>query len=264
MYPRLFFLTLLLSLACDYAASAGQQSGRPASKASSSASTDSQPSKSIPKVGCDECLSSLLLVADADCIVRVDGEGPWKISKDGARRVRVGIGEHLVSATLGDVKWEHRVTVEKPGQVIVKTDFGQAQTQATLAKVIAKWVGEWIAGTDYGQVSSRNGSFMYYSHFLERYTFRISQQGGCTVIRDNNHDNDYTRNGESEDSVVQRVTASARTAHATEQMLSCTFTPEGGIEVGGTPISVSADGNLTFKKVWGDEGLITVPLNRKK
>ncbi len=106
----------------------------------------------------------------------------------------------------------------KPGQIVVKTGLSNL-------KFAAKWVGEWVGRTDYGEVTRRSGDTLFYSDYVERYTFRVRQDAACSVTHENSFANSFNSNGESEYSLVQRVIVNARTANFSQQTLACTFTP---------------------------------------
>jgi hypothetical protein len=199
--------------------------------------------------------SSILIVADKRCSLRVDTQPLGAVAAGQGKLARVSAGDHLIEAQAGGLKWEATVRVEKPGQIVVKTGLSNL-------KAAAKWVGEWNGSTDYGEVTLRSGDTAFYAHHFERYTIRVMPDSGCSVTHENSFANGFNSNGESEYALVQRVIVNARTANFSQQTLACGFTPGGGIEGGG--VSVSADGNLTFTKWFGDKGVITVPLERKK
>jgi hypothetical protein len=210
------------------------------------------------KINCESCQSSILIVVDQQCRLRVDAQPLGSVAASQSKVVRVDTGEHLIEAQAGDLKWEKIVQVEKPGQIIVRTNL-------LSAKAADEWVGEWVGEADYGEVRYPNGMLFAY-HRFERLTFRVSKEGACTVARETSLGNGFAKDGESEFELVQRVTASARTGTYAINNHNCTITPQGEIQVG--DISVNADRNLTFNKIRDeppfDGGRVTVRLEARK
>jgi hypothetical protein len=205
------------------------------------------------RINCESCQSSLLIIADQTCKIRVDAQPLGTVAAGEGKLVRVDPGDHQVQAQAADLVWNSTIHVEKPGQVIVQTGL----KTLTLA---SPWVGEWLGGIDYGDAQNMAGTIQY-SHFFERFTFRIDHSGGCRLIEERNFDNSYTREGESPYALMQRVAASARTAHAWSATFNCTITSDGGID--GPLVSVTPDGNLSFDECWADKRRVTIHLERK-
>lgn len=204
------------------------------------------------KINCESCQSSILIIVDRQCKLRVDAQPLGAVAAGESKLVKLDPGDHIIEAQAEDLKWERTVQIVKPGQTIVKTGLSSL-------KAASRWVGEWIGGTDYGEVTFRNGDSIQYSHYFERFIFRVTREGGCTVTHETTFDNDFKGPNESEYALVQRVAARARTAHLGSRTLQCTVTPEGPLD---SDWPVSTEGDLTFAKVFADRGRVTVRLQR--
>jgi hypothetical protein len=205
------------------------------------------------RINCEACQSSLLIIADQQCKLRVDAQPLGTLTAGEGKLVRVDPGDHLIQAQAADLVWNSTIHVEKPGQVIV-------QTGLKALRLASPWVGEWVGGIDYGDTQNIAGT-IHYSHFFERFTFLIDHSGGCRLTEERHFDNSYARDGESPYALMQRVAASARTAHAFSAFVNCTITSGGGIE--GPLVSVTSDGNLSFSECFADKRRVTVHLERK-
>jgi hypothetical protein len=224
-------------------------------KNTSSTLTESRNARSAaPRINCESCQSSLLIVADQQGKIRVDAQPLGSVAAGEGKLVRVDPGDHLIQAQSADLVWNSTIHVEKPGQVIV-------QTGLKTLRLALPWVGEWVGGIDYGETVSSSGSSIVYAHYYERFTFRIDRSGGCTMTLDRSFDNGFNRDGESPYALVERVAASARNAHAVNYTSSCTITSDGGMN--GAGVSVAPDGNLGFNECWADKRRVTVHLERK-
>ncbi len=83
-----------------------------------------QPSAARPK-------TTLLLVSEVTCTVKLDGEKLADLRPDEPKKVEIDPGEHLVSAaTPGGQKWSKVVEARVAAQTVVKIDFALAPAAA--------------------------------------------------------------------------------------------------------------------------------------
>jgi hypothetical protein len=212
-----------------------------------------------PKIGCDSCPGSLLIIADVDCSVRVDGQDLGKVTAAASKLARVDIGQHLVVASAGDLAWETTITVEKPGQILVKTDFAAARDSAAVKNAAAKWEGTWVGRTGYGD----NFFGDHYSYHYESYTISVRKDGACTFNIEKTFYNDYKRQDERFSDVQNRVMNRALNSNLDRSSGACKLTPEGGIDLGYSGTVTSA-GSFTFRKTWVDQARVTVQLGKRQ
>src|SRR5450432_3794164 len=82
--------------------------------------------RTAPKASPDSTVvpPSVLVSADMDCNVSIDGKEIGALKAGGALAVHVVLGDHLVQAkgTDGQHLWQKAISVEKPVQVLVYTD----------------------------------------------------------------------------------------------------------------------------------------------
>jgi hypothetical protein len=129
---------------------------------------------SLVRVGCESCVATLRILADMDCAIMVDGEKLGKIAQDGGKSVGVGLGEHLIAAQAGDLKWQTTLTVDKPGQRLIKTDL---QSVKKAIEGLKPWQGDWY-GQIYYQQPMGSVTFYYFQ------SFEVKVEGPrCTITR---------------------------------------------------------------------------------
>jgi len=73
--------------------------------------------------------ATLLITADMAATISVDAKEIGAFAQDEVRTIPVGVGQHLVRAVAGDLKWEHVVTVDKVGQMVVRTGLVELKAQ---------------------------------------------------------------------------------------------------------------------------------------
>lgn len=220
--------------------------------------------QSVLRVGCDNCPSSLLVMVDGACTLQVDGQDLGGVAESGTKLVRVDIGEHLIAAKAGDVRWETVVKVEKPGQVVVKTDFGKARADQVLKSVAAKWEGKWFGELYYGPrpVFSKAATGRYHgSGYYETFTFKVSKDGSCYATHESGYAVDSAPEDERASDFRDRLLNEAKRNSGYRGGYSCTLTPEGTIDsVFG---SVTGNGSFSFKKTHDDYGQVTISLRKQ-
>jgi hypothetical protein len=101
-----------------------------------------------------------------DSAVSIDGEKVGKIAKDAEKTVEVGLGEHVVVAQAGDLKWQTNLTVDKPGQRLINTDLHSIERTNRFSKA---WQGDWRTGRHYYSVNVAgvDGEVGYYFDSIE-------------------------------------------------------------------------------------------------
>jgi hypothetical protein len=103
---------------------AGQDSSdlKPKPKPSSSAPTKSPANTNV------QTRASLLIVPDVPCRVLLDDKDLGVLVPGHPKSIRVELGDHMIeaSATSGHGKWQNTLSIEKPVQVIVKTEIKKA------------------------------------------------------------------------------------------------------------------------------------------
>src|SRR5450432_1203611 len=90
----------------------------------------------VSRVACQTCPATLRIVADETCTVSIDGEKVGAIAQGAGKSVLVGLGEHTIVAEAGKLKWETNLSIDKPGQKLVKTGLQQVERAAP-------WRGSW-------------------------------------------------------------------------------------------------------------------------
>jgi hypothetical protein len=199
-----------------------------------------------PRVGCEQCSSSLLVMSDADCALQVDGQDVGRVADRGTRLVRIDMGEHLISAKAADVSWDTFVRVEKPGQVIVRTNFAKARADQAQRQLAQKWKGRWVGEYRYDKSFTRSATAYY-----ESFGFNVFADGSCSVGREGGHATDFLTKNEDMGQLLDRLSDRAYYDSRRGDTYPCKLTSDGGIEsVYGT---VSSDGMFTFKTVWGEK-----------
>jgi plastocyanin len=132
LFLIIFFCTLLSSATFDRGLW-GQDFPPPKPKPTEDAKPKSGSSKAkdTPKLP-----GTLLITADLDCTLIVDGKEVGPLKADGATAVEVKLGDHLVEAlsTDGKLRWKKIVGVKDTNQVVVSTQLKEALADAA-AKV---------------------------------------------------------------------------------------------------------------------------------
>lgn len=126
---------------------------------------------SITRVGCQSCAASLRIMADMNCTVAVDGEKVGTIAQDAGKTVEVALGEHMVVAQSGQLKWQTTLTVDKAGQRLIQTDL-QSVLRAQA------WQGDWYAEVYYNQPPPAAG--LPTSYYFESFEIKVSGQS-CAI-----------------------------------------------------------------------------------
>jgi len=220
-------LTILLTL-CAFATTEAQITSRPrqsiGTRAQPQLPTAQQP---ISRVGCDSCPASLRILADMDCAVTVDGVNVGTISQDAGKTVQVDLGEHAIVVQAGKLRWESNITVDKPGQRLVKT-------QLRVAKVAEQWQGKWFTQLYY-QKPGRS--------YFESYQIEVSGLS-CRIKHERGH-------GAADDS---------QNRNTSTDWYSCQFEEDGTLTNGSVRATIAGtQRNLEFKTIWTDQ-TYTMPL----
>jgi hypothetical protein len=165
-----------------------------------------------------------------DCTVTVDGVNVGTISLDAGKTVQVDLGEHAVVAQAGKLRWESNVTIDKPGQRLLKT-------QLQNAKLVEPWQGKWFAQLYY-QSADR------YSYYFE--SFEIDVRGmTCKLKHVSGHDTT------SDGSPNYRMST---------DWANCRFEEDGSLTSGSVRATFAGtQRNLEFKTIWTDK-IHTLPL----
>ncbi len=225
-------LTILLTL-CAFATTEAQITSRPRQSIGTTAQpqqlTAQQP---ISRVGCDSCPASLRILADMDCAVTVDGVNVGTISQDAGKTVQVDLGEHAVVAQTGKLRWESNITVDKPGQRLIKT-------QLRVAKMAEPWQGKWFTQLYY-QESKTSGLHAYY---FESYQIEVR---GVTCRMEHRDGFD--------------VTDGSPNYKMSTDWSDCRFEEDGALTNGRVRATIAGtQRNLEFKTIWTDK-IYTMPL----
>jgi len=90
-----------------------------------------EPAKPRPKPAEKEKApeATLLITADTAATISVDANEIGSFAQDEVRPIRVGLGQHLVRAVAGDLKWEQVVTADKAVQMVVRTGLVEVKAQ---------------------------------------------------------------------------------------------------------------------------------------
>ncbi len=80
--------------------------------------------------------ASLLIEADMDCRIKLDGENVGVFKAGEPRKVRTSLGEHIIEATSldGNYRWRKNLKVERAGQVIVQPELMEQKLRAEAAE----------------------------------------------------------------------------------------------------------------------------------
>jgi len=130
------------------------------------------PHSAVSRVGCVKCPASLRIIADMDCNISVDGEKVGRIAQDAGKTVEVGLGQHMIVAQNGDLKWQTTFAISKPGQVLVKTDLRSMEKANELAKA---WQGDWQTHRYY-----YNDPAYSFSYYFDSFEIKV-EASKCTI-----------------------------------------------------------------------------------